>query len=1167
MLTLALETHSAAAVDWAEIATDEPAEFGEALGNTSRMGPAGYFDWALGNWSDWARVDNDSAEVVIGLNSGRANSYSGLIDLVNAAGVQIVDSISICGNVQAVVADVPLEVFPSFMEAVEARGLSRYIEPNVKFNADLVPNDTDWDLQWGPRKIEADRAWDTTMGDRSVLVAVVDTGIDWDHPDLAANYVPLGYDWVNKDDDPMDDSGHGTHVAGIIAAAINNKKGIAGLAQVRIMAEKGISEAGSGTTEDLVKAIIHAVDRGADIISCSWGSIFDSELMHEAMRYAYERGVLIVASAGNEGRNWKSYPAAYDEVVAVTATDDHDSSPGWTSFGEWVELAAPGWEIYSTIWDDYYATASGTSMSAPHVSGVAALIWSQFPYMTRDQVRAQLRMTADDLGLRGFDVYYGFGRINARKAVEQAPDEHDLFLLGLNSPLHLNPGSQAVVNATVLNMGRSDEVNVTVQLLLNGSVFGSNTIDFVASGASIVVGYPWKPEMAGVYNVTSYILPADGETVVSNNALSAKTSVRFAIVIRVPQMYARIQDAIDAAFEGDTVYVAAGKYFETLWINKENLTLAGENRENTIIDGVRRTDVISVVFSKHVKIRGFTILRSAWWGSGGIVAVSSEDVEISDVTVKDSDYGILLLYSTNTTLLSNIVSQNYYGVIISVSINVTMKNNDISSSRESNFTLEGSSLANFLLDADTTNFVDGKPIVFWINQHDKEVPSGVGYVALVNSSNIIVEDLDLDGVLLAYSNNCTIRNVSVSTSVYSVYLMYSSGNTIADSVLSEYDRGIFLWGSDDNYIYGNILLESVLRMMDPWGIALSHSNDNAIVGNELLTTSINFAGIALSHASRNRIRGNNVVSKAATKMGIGIRLVMFSDDNTIVENTFTNYGCGISIGALNQYGHVDQNYGNRIYHNNFIKNKRQFLSLNSVNSWDDGYIFGGNYWSNYADVDSYSGRYQNESGIDGVWDHPYIIDSSNRDQYPLVNPWPIIPATVDIDPDTLNLRSHSQWTTCYIELPTRFDLNRIVVSSIRLADAFSVDPDAPTEVGDHDLDGIPDLMVKFSRKEFASYVYNVLGFRYGSMTLKVTGQLSDGSILEGSDTIFINYAGDVNNDGTINILDAAAVSAHWYPGPPVGPLSYGGTSDLNNDGTINIIDAGIINSNWGQKVP
>jgi len=475
--------------------------------------------------SEFNGDDRCSTQLVIRINNQISDAYTQLMGIIAKYDCEVVNTVSMAGEIIAVVVDVSSAEAPSLTREISVEGLSSYIEHRMKFQSQIVPNDPYWSLQWGPQKIEADWAWNTTIGDPSVLVAVIDTGIDWDHPDLAANYVALGYDWVNDDPDPMDDEGHGTHCAGIIAAVINNSIGVAGLAQVRIMAEKGLDQYGQGYEDDLANAIIHAVDQGADVLSNSWGGYGESALIHDAVKYAYDSGVLVIAAAGNEATSTKLYPAAYDEVIAVSATDEYDNPAYFTNFGEWVELAAPGVDIYSTYWDNTYRSMSGTSMATPHVAGVAALVWSQFPNMTREWVRAQLRYAADDLGDPGFDDYYGYGRINARNAVEQAPPDHDLLIFDWERPPLVKLGELATFNVTVLNFGISDETNVEVQLLANSSLIDSTSIAFLPGGESTTVGLSWTPTLEGTYNVTSYVVPVPEETITQNNLITEIVTV------------------------------------------------------------------------------------------------------------------------------------------------------------------------------------------------------------------------------------------------------------------------------------------------------------------------------------------------------------------------------------------------------------------------------------------------------------------------------------------------------------------------------------------------------------------------------------------------------------------------------------------------------------------
>jgi subtilisin family serine protease len=371
----------------------------------------------------------------------------------------------------------------------------------MKRRALFEPNDPYWGLQWGPKKIEANWAWNKTRGSSDIIVAVVDTGVDYMHRDISANYVALGYDWVNNDNDPWDDHWHGTHCAGIIAAVINNNYGVAGLAQVKIMAEKVLDSSGIGYDDWVANGIIHAADSGAKIISISLGGYGYSKLLHEAVKYAYEKGVLLVAAAGNDNINVKAYPAAYEEVVAVAATDEYDDRAWFSNWGDWIELSAPGVMIYSTV-PGGFAYASGTSMACPHVSGTAALIWSVYQNATNSWIRAQLRCTTDDLGSPGFDEYYGYGRVNARKAVEQEPPEHDLLILSVQGPQYICPGDTAHYNVTILNFGKNNETNVNINFIINDSTVDSRVIGVLANGTSVRVTFLWSPTVEGVYNVT-----------------------------------------------------------------------------------------------------------------------------------------------------------------------------------------------------------------------------------------------------------------------------------------------------------------------------------------------------------------------------------------------------------------------------------------------------------------------------------------------------------------------------------------------------------------------------------------------------------------------------------------------------------------------------------------
>lgn len=277
-----------------------------------------------------------------------------------------------------------------------------------------VPNDTQYGDQWGPACIGAEDMWDLLTGNPSVIVAVIDTGVDLDHPDLVNNVdTSIDYDFVNSDDDSTDDNGHGSHVAGTIAAEYNNSLGVAGLQQVTIMGIKGLDSFGSGWNSDLAQSIVYAVNNGANVINCSWGGYGPDLLLYNAVNYAFQNGIIVIAAAGNDGISASFYPAAYPKAVGVSALTDCTTIASFSNFGfQNVRIAAPGDDILSTYHDGGYAYMSGTSMAAPHVTGVVATYLSFNPSLPFMNILRHMALNADDLGTPGVDQFYGFGRVD-----------------------------------------------------------------------------------------------------------------------------------------------------------------------------------------------------------------------------------------------------------------------------------------------------------------------------------------------------------------------------------------------------------------------------------------------------------------------------------------------------------------------------------------------------------------------------------------------------------------------------------------------------------------------------------------------------------------------------------------------------------------------------------
>lgn len=303
---------------------------------------------------------------------------------------------------------------------------TEYIEPNYIYTALVAPNDPDYSKQWNLRSINVEAAWSETKG-KDVTVAVIDTGVSR-VPDLKETTFVKGYDFVNDKVEADDDNGHGTHVAGTVAQSTNNNYGVAGIAyEASIMPLKVLSAYGGGTVADIAEAIRFAADNGADVINMSLGGGGESHVMKDAIDYAYNKGVVIIAAAGNEGQNSASYPARYPHAIAVAAIDAAGEKAPYSNFGAGVDISAPGGSESGLILQDTIDPETGvaeirgfqgTSMAAPHVAGVAALIRAS-GVTQPDEVFAVLQKSSRVIKDDNLN-YFGAGQLDAAAAVKIA---------------------------------------------------------------------------------------------------------------------------------------------------------------------------------------------------------------------------------------------------------------------------------------------------------------------------------------------------------------------------------------------------------------------------------------------------------------------------------------------------------------------------------------------------------------------------------------------------------------------------------------------------------------------------------------------------------------------------------------------------------------------------
>ncbi len=374
---------------------------------------------------------------VEGLGARVAHVYN----LVPAIAVEVPDSKIAAIRRLAAVAYVEPD-YPIY--ATGSSRLSLTLEPLRVGDADALFDPAAEVLPWGIARIGAPDVWlgvfaPPNLGE-GIRVAIIDTGIDYFHPDLADNYV-LGYDFANNDWDPLDDHGHGTHVAGTIAALDDgpnyggaNTTGVSVVGvgpQVSLYIGKALDRNGTGRTSDLVAALDAAARYGIDVVNMSLGSLFSSATLKSACAAANSAGVLLVAAAGNEGAPWLDVPARYSSVVSVGATNVLDQHAGFSNTSANLELSAPGVDVLSTMptypvalnqwpygYQQDYDYLSGTSMACPHVVGAAALVMAAHPDWSNLQVRQRLAATAVDLGAAGRDRYFGYGLVDAAAAAQ-----------------------------------------------------------------------------------------------------------------------------------------------------------------------------------------------------------------------------------------------------------------------------------------------------------------------------------------------------------------------------------------------------------------------------------------------------------------------------------------------------------------------------------------------------------------------------------------------------------------------------------------------------------------------------------------------------------------------------------------------------------------------------
>jgi parallel beta-helix repeat protein len=523
--------------------------------------------------------------------------------------------------------------------------------------------------------------------------------------------------------------------------------------------------------------------------------------------------------------------------------------------------------------------------------------------------------------------------------------------------------------------------------------------------------------------------------------------------ILVPVDYMTIQGAINAANEGDTIFVAAGTYYEHMVINK-SLVLVGEDKYTTIVDGGGIDWVIFVEPRvENLTIQGFTVRGGGWyeygsWHASGIhcyvwassyglspkIFVSNNIIKenngyglslgcegggffnVSNNVIANNWLGLSISGARNSIVSNNVIANNTFGLYIGGSPNCTIRNNTIIGNTY-NFGVQPSDISGYEMDIDTSNKVNGKPIYYWVNKRNLRVPDDAGFVGLISSIGITVTNLNIknniQGILLAYSQSCLVKNTTITSCYHGISMFYSFSNDIKKNIVSSCNIAIAMESCSSNLVTSNSISNSTDYSSIRWGYEpFPYSG----------------CGISFSKSCANHIHGNRF-----SNLVYGMRF--YGSYGNIV--TLNDIRSDIYFGEW--YDGFRQETGVNIFYHNSIYASVRFGVGKHANIWDNGYPSGGNYWVGYTGVDMYSGPYQNETGSDGIGDSPYIIPDPesvrfnriNRDNYPLMKPC-IIPGFPPEIPPSQGLLSVNVFRNDapMVSNITLFDENKTLIETV-----------------------------------------------------------------------------------------------------------------------------------------
>jgi len=856
-------------------------------------------------------------------------------------------------------------------------------EPNYLMEFQKIPNDPGYDSLWAMPTIDAPEAWDITTGSEEVVVAVIDTGIDYTHPDLRENMWTSdeghhGYNAVNDSYYPMDDYGHGTHVAGTIGAVGDNDQGVVGVNwDVSLMGIK-IGDMGGLTTANAIAGLEYVLERkreGENIVatSNSWGGTGYSELLYEAIEQHQKEDISFVAAAGNNRADTDEipfYPANYDltNIISVAATNEDDNLAFFSNYGKRsVHVGAPGVNINSTMLDGEYIHASGTSMAAPHVAGLMALIASHETTYDHNQLKNAILSSADGLdSLQNLTLTDG--RINAHQALEISPDPDDIRLW-----VHRPTSRTAWGEETPISISLNDGINPV--LGANVSVEFSTGEDTVyleddgsrgdLSGDGYYTG-GWTPRTLGEVNLTITAKLEDDREMTKNltveisgeagialleskdNILSGNNITRnfYGISIYNSESNEISDNPVENNYKaGIRLHESKGNELINQNVSNSEYGLFFENsNENLIVNGIISDTSVGAMlqdtegntFSNNLvsqNFYGFVIENSR--GNKfienelldnffGMIFYQSSDNVIDSNTIDNQIAAILLQSSEDNFITDNTLTDTGEGILLRSSDDNELHNNEFSTdtyaihlqnSKRTTLTennmidvgvyMIGVSIEHWTTHSiDTSNTVNDDPVYYWKNRKGGTVPQGAGQVILANCEEVRVRDQDIEGGSVG------------------ILLGFSSNNILKEnSVTDSKGEGITLFESDDNILENNIVSENAFS-----GILMFESDGNIIANN---AASRNNYGIITLGSSENKFiyntatanqvegmslyesDGNILKNNEASENRFPGLFLMESSDNELMENTVEEnmYGLYVLFSKNNTFedNHVRDN--------------------------------------------------------------------------------------------------------------------------------------------------------------------------------------------------------------------------------------------------------------------